>query len=45
MKIDLAILDRQFNLYKDEYEAVALRVLHSGWYVLGPEVEDRKSVV
>lgn len=39
MKIDLAILDRQFNLYKDEYEAVALRVLHSGWYVLGPEVE------
>lgn len=39
MKIDLAVLNRQFELYKDEYEAAALRVLRSGWYVLGPEVE------
>lgn len=39
MKIDLSILDRQFELYKKEYENAALRVLRSGWYVLGPEVE------
>lgn len=39
MKIDLSILDRQFELYKQEYENTALRVLRSGWYVLGPEVE------
>lgn len=39
MKIDLAVLGRQFALHKDEYEEAALRVLRSGWYVLGPEVE------
>lgn len=38
MKIDLAVLGRQFELYSEEYEAAALRVLRSGWYVLGPEV-------
>ena len=26
-------------MHQDEYEAAALRVLRSGWYVLGPEVE------
>lgn len=39
MKIDLAVLGRQFELYQQEYEEAALRVLRSGWYVLGPEVE------
>ena len=39
MKIDLAILNRQFELHKKEYEEAALRVLRSGWYVLGNEVE------
>ena len=39
MKIDLSVLDRQFELYKKEYEDAALRVLRSGWYILGPEVE------
>lgn len=39
MKIDLAVLGRQFALYQDEYEAAALRVLRSGWYLLGPELE------
>lgn len=39
MNIDLAILDRQYNLYQQEYEAALMRVLHSGWYILGPEVE------
>ena len=40
MKIDLAILGRQFDLHKAEYEAAALRALRSGWYVLGREVEN-----
>lgn len=39
MKIDLAVLGRQFELHQAEYEAAALRVLRSGWYMLGPEVE------
>ncbi len=39
MKIDLAILNRQFELYQAEYEQAALRALRSGWYVLGREVE------
>lgn len=39
MKIDLAVLGRQFELHQYEYEVAALRVLRSGWYVLGPEVE------
>ena len=37
MKIDLAILGRQFNLHKNEYETAALRALNSGWYILGNE--------
>lgn len=39
MNIDLNILGRQFSLQQAEYEEAALRVLRSGWYVLGPEVE------
>lgn len=39
MKIDLSVLNRQFRLYQKEYEEAALRVLRSGWYILGPEVE------
>jgi dTDP-4-amino-4,6-dideoxygalactose transaminase len=39
MKIECNVLDRQFNAYQIEYEAAALRVLRSGWYVLGKEVE------
>lgn len=38
MKIDLAILERQFTLYQTEYEEAALRALRSGWYILGPEL-------
>ena len=33
-------LIRGFKLYQQEYEEAALRVLRSGWYVLGHEVED-----
>ncbi len=32
-------LSRGFKLYQDEYEAKALEVLRSGWYILGKEVE------
>lgn len=39
MKIDLNVLGRQFRLHQAEYEEAALRVLRSGWYILGPEVE------
>lgn len=31
-------LDRGFGKYREEFEEAALRVLRSGWYVLGPEV-------
>ncbi|WP_196592582.1 DegT/DnrJ/EryC1/StrS family aminotransferase [Pectinatus sottacetonis] len=39
MKIDLAVLNRQFELYQKEYESAAIKVLRSGWYILGPELE------
>lgn len=39
MKIDLAVLGRQFELHQAEYEAAALRALRSGWYILGRELE------
>lgn len=38
MKIDLAILGRQFELHQAEYEQAALKALRSGWYILGREV-------
>ncbi len=31
-------LSRGYNIYKDEYEEAALRVLRSGWYILGKEL-------
>ena len=39
MQIKCNVLDRQFQMYQKEYEEAALRVLRSGWYVLGREVE------
>ena len=39
MKIDLNVLGRQFRLHQAEYEETAVRVLRSGWYILGPEVD------
>lgn len=43
MQIKCNVLDRQFQMYQTEYEAAALRVLRSGWYVLGREVEQFES--
>ncbi len=39
MKIMPNRLDRGFYKYQDEFEKKTLNVLRSGWYVLGPEVE------
>lgn len=39
MEIKCNVLDRQFRMYQQEYEEAALRVLRSGWYVLGKEVQ------
>lgn len=39
MQIKCNVLDRQFHMYQKEYEEAALRVLRSGWYVLGNEVK------
>lgn len=40
MKIMPNRMDRGFYKYQDEFEAKALEVLRSGWYVLGKEVEN-----
>ncbi len=39
MEIKCNVLDRQYKLFKDEYDAAALKVLESGWYILGNEVK------
>ena len=39
MNINFAELSRQYKKYQAEYEEVALRVLRSGWYILGKELE------
>lgn len=38
MNINFAELHRQFKKYQDEYEEATLRVLRSGWYILGSEL-------
>lgn len=40
MKVDFNILQRGFELHKAEYEEAALRVLRSGWYVIGHELAE-----
>lgn len=39
MQVKCNVLDRQFQMHQSEYEEAALRVLRSGWYILGNEVE------
>ncbi|MBO4882838.1 MAG: DegT/DnrJ/EryC1/StrS family aminotransferase [Lachnospiraceae bacterium] len=39
MKIMANRMDLGFRMHQDEYEEAALRVLRSGWYILGKEVE------
>lgn len=45
MKIMPNRLDRGFYQYQEEFEAKALEVLRSGWYVLGKEVESFENEV
>jgi dTDP-4-amino-4,6-dideoxygalactose transaminase len=40
MNIEFNVLDRQFQLYSNEYKEAANRVLESGWYILGEELEN-----
>lgn len=40
MKIEFNVLDRQYNMFAEEYNLAALRVLKSAWYILGREVEN-----
>ena len=37
--VEFVKLQRQFELFADEYEAAALRALRSGWYIMGRELE------
>ncbi len=39
MKINFNQLDRGYLKYKEEYDRAVLRVLASGWYILGKELE------
>lgn len=39
MNIPQQRLDRGYEKYREEYEAKAIEVLQSGWYVLGKQVE------
>lgn len=40
MLINFAELSRQYFKYQNEYESVTLKVLRSGWYILGKELEN-----
>ena len=40
MNIQTNRLDRGFYQYQDEFEEAALRVLRSGWYIMGKELSD-----
>lgn len=39
MNVEFNRLERQYHRFQDEYEKAATKVLRSGWYVLGNEVE------
>ena len=43
MVVNSVVLKRSFELHKAEYEEAALRVLNSGWYILGKEMEKFES--
>lgn len=40
MKIAANDLKRQYSLYAEEYESAALTCLRSGWYVMGPMLQN-----
>jgi len=40
MEVEFTALKRQFTKYQSEYEEATLRVLRSGWYVMGSELAE-----
>ncbi len=40
MKVNFAELERQYKKYQNEYEESVLRVLRSGWYIMGRELAE-----
>ena len=40
MIVNSVVLKRTFELHKNEYEEAVLRVLNSGWYILGKEMKE-----
>ena len=39
MQVKCNVLDRQYKMFDKEYDEAVLRVLKSGWYILGNEVK------
>jgi len=39
MNVEFNLLDRQYEQYQEEYKEAAIRVLKSGWYILGNELK------
>lgn len=40
MKVEFSVLKKQFDKFQSEYEDATLRVLRSGWYIAGKELEE-----
>ena len=40
MNIEFNVLDRQYEMYANEYNQAALRVLESAWYIRGKELKN-----
>lgn len=40
MNVEYSVLKRTYDLHSEDYEAAAFRVMRSGWYVLGKEMEE-----
>jgi dTDP-4-amino-4,6-dideoxygalactose transaminase len=40
MVVNSVVLKRVYDLHQAEYDEAALRALHSGWYILGKEMEE-----
>lgn len=39
MKVTYSVLQRTYDLHREEYQTAVLRALDSGWYILGKEME------
>ena len=43
VKVDFVKLQRQYDLYRNEYEESILKAMRSGWYILGNELSSFES--